>query len=217
MKRYWLVAGFICLLFLALFVVVELLQPALMTDLASLMSRRSVGVALTGIALLVADVVLPMPSSLIMIAHGALFGIVIGTILSLIGCMGAAFLGFWLGRRGKTLLERFVPAGEQQRANQLLAEWGWLAIIITRPIPLLAETTAIMAGASIMRWQTMLLASLAGSFPVAVLYALTGAMARSFDSLALSFSFALLMAGIFWLAGRVFRINRLHRDKQAAR
>lgn len=217
MKRYLIVSGVICLVFLALFLLVEVLQPALMPDLAGLMNTRSISVALTGIFLLVIDALLPVPSSLVMIAHGALFGVFVGTILSLTGSLGAALLSFWLGRRGQALLRRFVSPEEQQRANQLLAEWGWLAIIMTRPIPLLAETTAVMAGASTMKWRTLLLASLAGSLPVALLYALTGATAMNFDSLALSFSFTLLMAGIFWSVGRLFRSSSLYRGKEVTR
>jgi uncharacterized membrane protein YdjX (TVP38/TMEM64 family) len=216
MKRYLLITSIICLLFLTMFLVVERFQPQLMPNLVGLMDTRSAGVAMIGICLLVADVLLPMPSSLIMIANGALFGIVIGTTLSLIGCLCAALFGFWLGRRGKALLTRFVPLEEQRRADKLLADWGWLAIIITRPFPLLAETTVIMAGTSTMTWQTMLLASLAGSLPIALLYALTGATAGSFDSLALSFSLALVMAGIFWLAGRIFRLAGIDQSKEAA-
>ena len=216
MKHYLLVTGFIGLLFLVPFLVVELLQPDLMANLAGRMDTPSLAVALIGICLLIVDVLLPMPSSLIMIANGALFGIVAGTTLSLIGCLGAALFGFWLGGHGKSLLSLFVPLEEQRRADELLANWGWLAIIITRPFPLLAETTVIMAGASTMTWQTLLLASLAGSLPIALLYALTGATAMGFDSLTLAFSLALVMAGIFWLAGRIFRLARVHQSKEAS-
>jgi len=52
-----------------------------------------------------------------------------------------------------------------------------LAILVTRPVPLLAETTAIVVGSSPLGWGRMALAALAGSFPGALLYALTGAVA----------------------------------------
>ena len=110
-----------------------------------------------------------------------------GAGLSLIGSLGAALVGFFIGRHGEQVLARFVPSEERSRANRMLDEWGVLAIIVTRPIPLLAETTAIMAGASTMGWRSMILATLAGSFPVAVLYALTGATAANLDSAILAF------------------------------
>ena len=95
-----------------------------------------------------------------------------------------------------------TPA-ERARADELLARWGALAIIVTRPVPLLAETVAIMAGASPMSWTSVTLASLAGSLPPALLYALTGAAVANFQSTALMFVVVLLVAGLFWLAGRL--------------
>src|SRR5436190_208419 len=54
--------------------------------------------AITGVALLIADVFLPIPSSLVMIAHGALFGTAIGALLSPTGSVASALVGFALGR-----------------------------------------------------------------------------------------------------------------------
>jgi uncharacterized membrane protein YdjX (TVP38/TMEM64 family) len=77
-----------------------------------------------------------------------------------------------------------------------------LAIIITRPVPILAETTIIMAGASTMKLKPMILAALTGSLPIALLYALIGATAASFNNTMLAFGLTLLMAGLFWILGR---------------
>lgn len=137
-----------------------------------------------------------------MVAHGALFGVFAGTLLSLLGSTGAAVFGFWIGRRGGKLLERLVTAEERDRTNRLLEQWGTLAIIVTRPIPLLAETVAIMAGASPLGWGRTALAALAGSLPPALLYALTGASAGRFQNTALRFLFVLLITGLFWILGR---------------
>jgi uncharacterized membrane protein YdjX (TVP38/TMEM64 family) len=114
----------------------------------------------------------------------------------------AALLGFALGRRGGRLSVRLVPPGERARADRLLARWGTLAIIVTRPVPLLAETTVIMAGASPLGWRRVALAALAGSLPGALLYALTGAVAASFQNGALVFVLVLFVAGVSWLVGR---------------
>ena len=158
------------------------------------------GAVLAG--LLFADVALPVPSSLIMIANGALFGIFLGSVLSLIGGTGAAVIAFYIGRRGGPLLKRFVPAAEYDRANRFLDEWGVLAIIVTRPVPLLAETTAIMAGSSNMGLIRVFVASIAGLLPVSLLYAVAGATAASFGNAALSFVFVLIIAAVFWMTRR---------------
>ena len=202
MKRYWFIVGGMLALFLMLFLLVEALHIPILTDPSRWLERGGPWAALLGVGLLIADIVLPVPSSLVMIAHGALFGVVIGSMLSLTGSVGAAAAGFAIGRRGGSLLDRMVPADERRRVDRLLTRWGALAIVLSRPVPLLAETVAIMAGASPMSWKRAILASVAGSFPPAVLYALTGSVAASFESGALMFAFVLLVSGSFWLISR---------------
>ena len=198
MKRYLSVMALMLAFFLALFFIVEALGVPLLTDPTPWMNRGGVLAATVGVGLLIADVLLPVPSSLVMVAHGALFGVVLGTVLSLLGSVGAALFGFALGRRGGGLLERMVSREERTRADRLLNRYGALAIIVTRPIPLLAETVAIMAGASSLGWGRVTLAALAGSLPPALLYALTGAAVANFQNTALMFGVVLLIAGFFW-------------------
>lgn len=202
MKRYWFMVGAMFALFLMLFLLVEALHIPILSDPSRWLERGGLWAALLGVALLIADIVLPVPSSLVMIAHGAIFGAMIGTLLSLIGSVGAAIAGFAIGRRGGSLLERLVPAEERARVDRLLIRWGALAIVVSRPVPLLAETVAIMAGASPMSWRRAILASIAGSFPPALLYALTGSVAASFESGALMFGFVVLVSASFWLISR---------------
>ena len=202
MKRYWAVVGTMIVFFLLLFLLAEWLQIPLLTDPSPWLGRGGIMAALLGVGLLIADVLLPVPSSLVMIAHGALFGVVMGTLLSLVGSVGAALTGFALGRRGGKLLERIVTAEERDRVEQMLERWGALAIVVTRPVPLLAEATAVMAGASAMSWQRVAIASLAGSLPPSLLYALTGSVAASFQSITLMFCFIMLISAAFWFISR---------------
>lgn len=202
MRRYWLVTGSILLFSLALFLVVEALGVPILTDPSPWLEGGGALAALVGIGLLVVDVALPVPSSLVMVAHGALFGVAVGTLLSVVGSTGAALVGFAVGWRGGPLLARLVPAEERARADRLLAGWGTLAIIVTRPVPLLAETVAVMAGASLLGWKNVALAAFVGSLPGALLYALTGAVAASFQNGALVFGLVLVVAGLSWSLGR---------------
>ena len=204
MKRYLLIMSGMIAFFLVLFLIVEALGVPLLTDPTPWMKHGGVLAACLGVGLLIADVLLPVPSSLVMVAHGALFGVALGTFLSLLGSTGAALFGFALGRRGDKLLERLVTADERARADYMLERWGALAVIVTRPVPLLAETVAIMAGASSLGWGRMILAALAGSLPPALLYALTGAAVANFQRSTLMFGVVLLVAGLFWLIGRLF-------------
>lgn len=206
MKRYLLLMATLMAFFIILFFLVEALGVPLVSDPTPWMTPGGVFAAVLGVGLLIADVLLPVPSSLVMVAHGALFGSVVGTLLSMLGSVGAALFGFVIGRLGGKFLDRVVTPAERSRANYLLARWGALAIIVTRPIPLLAETVAIMSGTSSLGWGTVVLASLAGSLPPALLYALTGAAVANFQNTSLMFGVVLLVAGLFWLLGRLFEI-----------
>lgn len=203
MKRYWTLLFGMAVACLALFGAVEALHlpwienPRLMLD-----PIGTVPAALVVIGLLIADVFLPIPSSLLMVASGALFGIAGGFSVSMFGALCAAAVGFAVGRRGGAALHRFVGEEESRRADHLLRRWGLLAVVASRPVPILAEGLAIFAGASPLRWRPFLLASLLGNLPAAALYAITGATARSLDNAFLIFGLVLLVTGIVWWAGR---------------
>lgn len=206
MRSYWFLLALMSALFLALFGVVEALDVAFLTDPGPWLSEPGRwGAAAIGLGLLTGDVFLPVPSSLIMVANGALFGIVGGTLLSVAGGLTASAAGFALGRRGSAVLHRFVPEDERRRADALLRQWGDLAVVVTRPIPILAESVAILAGTSPLGWRRFLAASAAGTLPAALLYALTGATAARLDSVILMFGLVLLVAALVWLGGRRLR------------
>ena len=184
---------------LVTFLAVEALGVEPLAEPRRLLDAGGALAAAAGTALLVADVLLPVPSSGVMLVHGALFGIVVGAALSLLGSLGAFALGFGIGRRAEQVLERRVPEDERSRADRLLRRWGVLAIVVTRPVPILAETTAFVAGTSSLGWRTSLVAALVGSLPAAVLYAVAGALAASFATGAAVFAVVVLL-GLLALA-----------------
>jgi uncharacterized membrane protein YdjX (TVP38/TMEM64 family) len=173
--RYLAVAIGIATAILLAFLVVDILGIQLLVDPSPWMSHADAVAAGIGVGLLVGDVLLPVPSSLVMIAHGALFGIVIGAALSFVGSFVGAIVGFAIGRRGETLIARFVAPDSRARADRILERWGPLAIVVTRPLPILAETTIILAGASRLGWPKATIAMVIGTLPIAILYAIIGA------------------------------------------
>lgn len=212
MKQFGIFTSAVLLILLVIFIVFEQFDLPIFQEPNALMRTQSVSVALIGIGLLVLDVLFPVPASLIMIASGTIFGFPIGTLLSLIGGVGAALISFMIGKRSRGwIISRFISPEQMAVANRMFAKWGMVAIIVTRPIPLLAETTAIVAGASHMNYKQMLIAALAGYLPVAALYALTGSMAVGFDSTVWSFGLVMVIASLCWLLRK--RISVLLTDK----
>lgn len=203
MKKYLLVSSGIMTLLVLLFFVAEILHLPFLTD------SRFTQVAgqqmwWIGMLLLVIDVLVPVPSSLVMITLGSSFGILWGSLFSFCGVMGAAILGFALGRFSKPAIRFLLSESDQKKTNSFIDQWGIVAIIITRPMPLLAETTVLMAGTTGLSWKKLVLASVIGNVPIAILYAWTGAAARSINGGLWSFLLAMGIAGIFWLANYIF-------------
>jgi uncharacterized membrane protein YdjX (TVP38/TMEM64 family) len=199
MKRYALIIFGFVVLFSAMFGLAEWLQISWLVDPAASLQHDKWLAAAGGSALLVLDIVLPVPASIIMGLNGKLFGVPLGTLVSLCGTMAAATIGFSIGRAGGPLLDRVVKPEERRQAEQLVQKWGALAIIVMRPVPMLAETVTILAGTSGMSWRTFLISAFVGSVPMCYLFALAGEQA----SIALMFGAVLALAFVFWLAGRI--------------
>jgi uncharacterized membrane protein YdjX (TVP38/TMEM64 family) len=162
-------------LFLTTFVLVEQLNLPLLTDPRPGLTAGSWTAGVLGVGLLLADVVLPVPSSGVMVVHGAVYGQVVGSILSLLGGTGATVAAFLLGRRSRQTLERLAGPEQQARATALLDRFGVWAILLSRPIPVLAETVAIMAGTGRLAWWQATWAGALGTLLPAIGYAAAGA------------------------------------------
>jgi uncharacterized membrane protein YdjX (TVP38/TMEM64 family) len=201
-KYYFIAFGGICAVILAMFGIAQAMGLAVLEDPGPLLGRGGAATALAITALLVADVFIPVPSSLLMIANGAFFGIAGGTALTLTGATGAAILGWGVGCWGSRSAERFIPAAERMRALAMVERWGILAVIVSRPVPILAEAVAIAAGLTGMRFRELLPAAVLGNLPAALLYAATGAEAARLDSTVLVFGAVLGVAGLAWWIGR---------------
>jgi uncharacterized membrane protein YdjX (TVP38/TMEM64 family) len=165
--------GVTTVVLLLVFAAFEGLGLPLLREPSARLREQSAAVAAAGVSLLVVDAVLPVASSIVMVALGSLFGVVGGTALSILGGMGNLVVAAALGRTGRLPLERVI-GDDRRRLVDLLDRYGMAAIIASRPIPLLAESTAIMAGATGMAWWRLLLAGVAGMVPIALVYAVAG-------------------------------------------
>lgn len=203
MKTYGILALIIATVLLVMFFVFE--DNAVLAHPEQEIVKANPAAVLLSIGLLVVDVFLPIPSSLVMTANGAAFGIVTGTIISVAGSTLAAILGYLIGQRGSQLIRRMVTPAEQERTQKLLQRWGTLAVICSRPVPILAETMMIIAGVSGMDWRPALLSAFVGSIPAALLYAIAGASAVKTGEFILVFGSVLALGGVFWFIGMRFR------------
>lgn len=202
MLRWWSLALGIACVIVLLFLAANALGIEVLNDPSRVMSAARPLAAIAGVGLLIADVFLPVPSIPIMVANGALFGVVGGTLLSLAGSIGATLTGFAVGRAGNDLIRRFVTPRQHERAGAMLQRWGTVAIVVTRPVPILAETVAILAGGSPIRWTQALVAAVAGSIVPAAAYAWAGSTAQTLGMQTVIFAGVAAISALMLLAGR---------------
>ncbi len=203
MRLYVVVFVGVTVTLLVLYGLVEALDVPVLTEPDELLRNQwPTWAAGIGVCLLAADSLLPVPSSLVMLAHGALFGPVLGSVLSLIGRAGFAASGFAIGRKGRSSVSRHLHPQEQERAEHLLQRWGVLSVMVSRPVPVVAESISIMAGVSTLPMPMVVLASVVGSVPEALLYALAGSVSAKFQNAAYIWLALLALAGVGWVVAR---------------
>jgi uncharacterized membrane protein YdjX (TVP38/TMEM64 family) len=203
----------------ALYLGATALQVAPLEDPRAWLETGGPVAGAAGVLLLVGDALAPIPSSLVLIALGSSFGFGTAFVLGLVGKAGMAALCLAVGRRGVRLLDRVLGPHEQVRARGLVDRWGSMAVLATRPVPLVAETTMLMAGASAMPWRRAMAAAVAGSVPEVAAYSAAGALAPRFASAALIWTSLLGVCALFWIVryGVQRRARRTRAANEAAR
>jgi len=165
------------------------------------MSGYGAGAGLAGICLLVADLLLPIPSTLVMSALGLAYGTWLGGLYAAAGTMLAGLVAYALSRwLGRPLALRL--AGEEGlRAGEGLFERGgaWL-VAGSRCLPILPEAVACLAGLHRMPFRTFLFALACGSVPTGFLFAAIGALGQAEPAWALGLSVVVPVA--LWLGAR---------------
>jgi len=135
------------------------------------------------IGVLAADILLPVPSSLVATLGGASLGLVAGTACAWLGMTLGSLIGWLLGRaagiRGVATLDAEARAAVDARERR----YGPLVVVLTRPLPILAEAAALMAGATGMPWRTFLAAAAPANLAIAFAWSLAGSLGRDADSL----------------------------------
>lgn len=159
---------------------------------------------MVGVVLLLGiDLVLPIPSSLVMILSGALFGGLPGGFLSLLGSLIGNLLGFELARRyGRRFTERHLGEQDFDHSRRLLQKYGPLAIILSRPIPVLMETFSLVAGLTSMSRHVFLTASIMGTLPVSFIYSFAGSLSWDRASIVPALLAGILFPALAWLIVR---------------
>jgi uncharacterized membrane protein YdjX (TVP38/TMEM64 family) len=157
-------------------------------------SDQSTWVALVLGSLLATDILVPVPSSLTSTAAGFFLGLAGGTATSLAGMTVSCVVGYWLGARfGRPVANRLVGEQELARLEKLSQRFGDWVIVVTRPVPVLAEASALFAGISGMPMRQFLLLSTLSNLGISAVYAAVGAFSATVNSFLFAFGGSILV------------------------
>ncbi|MHA2036734.1 MAG: TVP38/TMEM64 family protein [Promethearchaeota archaeon] len=118
----------------------------------------------------------PLPSELILLAAGMIWGIYLGGLMGVIGSMVAALLCYYVSRRGgRPLAEKFVGAKAINLADNFIHKYGTSAIIIARFLPFVAfDPISYASGIVDLNIKKYSLGTFIGSIPRAFFYSFLG-------------------------------------------
>ncbi len=156
------------------------------------------------IALLVCDSVAPVPATLVIMflaaKAGAVAGIIGGTIGLSLGVLAAAWFG--RGAVGR-LAPKFFPDTELLRLRESLQQRLVLTLACLRSVPILAETSVIVAAAAGVPIRRIFVATLLPNLIVAAIYSL--AADDSFSTAVVTFLATMVVSYAVW---RIFGAKR---------
>ncbi len=142
-------------------------------------SRWALAAAVT--AILASDVFLPVPSGPISTLAGSQLGIVLGTAVSTLGMTLGAIIAFALAKAwGRPLAERYSSTNQLAELEIACRDHGVWMLILTRPLPILAEACALLVGALQMPWRQFLPTVLVSNFLIAATYSVLGQQAADY-------------------------------------
>lgn len=155
--------------------------------------------ALAGAALLAADVLLPIPSSII----GTMLAVRLGPVAG----FAATFAGMMVGQSAAYWTSRVLLRNQN---GVLPARPTLAAVFLSRPVPVFAEALAFAAGAARLSWPQFLLACAAGNLVYAGALTLNASQLMPDALIGPGLLFPMLLPVATWLIWQ-----RIRRSKDA--
>ncbi|MBI5769038.1 MAG: hypothetical protein HZA93_14685 [Verrucomicrobia bacterium] len=169
-----------------------------------LKSREQQAGALTliAIALLAADSVAPVPSTLVIMFLAAKAGRLAGIVGGTAGLSAGVLASAWIGRAAVgRIAPKFFPDAELARLRDNLQKRLALTLACWRSVPVMAETTVILAAAAGVPVRRIFAVTLVPNFLVAAIYSV--AADDSFATACIAFAAALAASwGLWWLVAQ---------------
>ena len=166
--------------------------------------EKQVGaLTLIAIALLACDSVAPVPATLVIMYLAAKAGWVAGIIGGTIGLCAGVFAAAWIGRSAVgRLAPKFLPEEELMRLRTSLQQRLVITLACLRSVPVLAETSVIVAAATGVPVARVFWATVLPNLIVATIYSV--AADDSLVTAAVTFLATMILSYLVWrVFGRV--------------
>ncbi len=150
------------------------------------------------IGLLIADLFLPLPGTIIMSSLGLIYGPWIGGLLAVAGNFLSGMVAYYLCKSiGDKGARWILGSKDYQKGHELFDQKGGWIVALSRWLPILPEAVACMAGLNRMRTDKFVFALFCGSLPLGFIFAYIGHYGIE-DPMVAVLASAILPA-IFWL------------------
>lgn len=145
---------------------------------------------LAGMVLLISDLLLPLPGTVIMSVLGYLYGTLVGGLVAAVGLFVSGAIAYLLCRRfGQKAACHLMGPTDMAWGQRLFSGVGgpWI-VALSRCLPLLPEVISCMAGLTNMPARRFFTALVSGCLPTGILFAWIGQTGKDNTSLAIALS-----------------------------
>lgn len=175
-------------------------------------SPKTGAIATAVVTLLALDVFLPVPSSIVSTASGAMLGLLPGIAASTAGMTLGCSLGYACGRKWGLPVVRRVVRVRDRDLEQVSARFRRGAVLFAlatmRPIPVLAEASALFAGVSRVPFPAYIGITTLANAGISTIYCAVGAKALHNGSFLLAFAGAIALPAVAMGISRIVSLYR---------
>jgi len=162
---------------------------------------------IVAVGLMIADILLPIPNTLIITLMGQSYGPFVGGLIGTLGSFSAGVIAYGMTRMLGRRFANWLLGDELKSAEKFFYQSGSFAVACSRWLPLLPEAISCMAGLARMPFGKYCVALLCGSVPMCFAYAALATMSDS-EIIPLVIS-VILPIPIWWIAGWLLHSRRI--------
>ena len=128
---------------------------------------------------LAADILLPVPSGPLITLAGGHLGVAMTALAAWLGLMLGGLVAFAVAKRwGQPIAERLAAPDDLANLRGAAREHDVWLLLVTRPLPILAEATVLLTGTLDTRWRRLIGSLAVGNAAVALTFAMLGSQAE---------------------------------------